>query len=140
MRTALSLALLVSLAGCSQVSSFANDVRASRPADDGPLPDVPRTVWDTTYGDMRLSRLTDGRVTAYYEGEDGTLDGTLAGRTYAGIWVEPSSSVACPTTRRGSDHWGRFEFTFNAALDRFEGAWSYCDKAPAGRRWTGTKR
>ena len=136
MRTLPALALLVSLAGCGQVSSLANDIRTNLPTPEGgALPDVPRMAWETTYGDMFLSQLSDGRVTAYYEGEDGTL----AGRTYTGVWVEPHSSRSCTTTRGGSDHWGRFEFTFNATFDRFEGLWSYCDDAP-GRRWTGTKR
>lgn len=133
------LALLL-VAGCAEVTSLSEAVRPSHPASDGAIPtDVPRTTWSTTYGEMALSPLRDGRVTAYYEGENGTLDGTLSGLRYTGIWVEPSSGRTCSTVRRGSDHWGQFEYTFNAALDRFEGVWGYCEETPT-RGWDGTKR
>ncbi len=138
MRLLALLTLLVTV-GCADVSSLADTVRSSAPTGGSEIPNVPRMTWDTTYGDMSLSALTDGRVTAYYEGEDGTLDGTLSGSRYTGTWVEPSSAQTCSTIRRGSDHWGRFDFTFNAARDRFEGQWSYCDAAPS-RSWAGTKR
>jgi len=132
MRT-LSLVLLVaSLAGCSQVQTFADDVMDDRAGGPG-------IAWDSSYGEMLFDPLREGDLDAtYYEG-DGILTGTLQGRTYSGVWYHPEANRSCPTERHGTPDWGRFEFRLNASMTAFEGTWSFCDAALT-RDWDGTKK
>ena len=139
MRTPLALALLLSLSACAQVDSLVTDATRQMPT---VLPTTaPTGVWDTTYGDMTFGASENGRLVATYKGENGRLDGTLQGRLYTGYWTEPSSARSCGSTRNGTPYWGRFSYTFNAAMNTFDGGWGYCDDAPSTEGdWTGVKR
>ena len=139
MRTFLALVLALGLSACAEVDQLTDTARtATRSAPSGS--GVPTGTWDTTYGDMTLTPLADGRARATYKGEDGELDGRMSGLTYTGYWTEPSSARACSSSRNGTVYWGRFSYTFDPALTTFDGGWSYCDNAPSTEGdWTGVK-
>ena len=103
--------------------------------------------WDTTYGplDFKVTDIKDAEgvvvgkaATAPYKSEGGTVAGNLEGSSLVGYWHEPESSKKCASQRAGTWYWGRIEFDFNAAVDKYEGRWGYCDEAPE-RGWSGTR-
>ena len=103
--------------------------------------------WDTTYGplDFTVTDIRDAQgavtgkaATAPYRSEGGTVSGQLEGSTLVGYWHEPESSLRCSVQRGGTWYWGRIAFTFNPAVDAYEGVWGYCDEEPA-RGWSGRR-
>ena len=103
--------------------------------------------WETTFGPLVFT-VTDIRdaqgavigkaAEAPYREEGGTVAGELNGSTLVGYWHEPESSLRCATQRRGTWYWGRIAFTFNPAVDAYEGVWGYCDATPE-RGWSGRR-
>lgn len=68
----------------------------------------------------------------------GSIEGELRGFTLNGYWAGEEDGEKCATERGGSWYWGRVEFKFNRAGDKFEGHWGVCDDDPA-IRWTGAR-
>ena len=103
--------------------------------------------WDTTYGvlDFKVTDIKDASgavigksASAPYKSEGGTVSGELKGSTLVGHWHEPESSKQCASKKAGTLYWGRVEFDFNPAVDKYEGRWGYCDEVPE-RGWSGTR-
>ena len=70
--------------------------------------------------------------------EDRRIFGTISGQQLDGYWVNDISAVACDTQRDGSVYWGFVEFTFDPALEHFDGLWQYCEEEPAFA-WSGDR-
>lgn len=91
--------------------------------------------WETDYG--RLTFETEDTVfVGSYDGEDGTLTGTVDGPVVAGEWYEPDANQECDEERGGTTFWGTFRFVFAADGRSFEGSWGYCG-AQEDRSWSG---
>lgn len=89
------------------------------------------------WGDLTVTEWGSTTFRADYTFERGKIDGTRSGMEVTGYWSQGTSDRACSEARGGSYHWGRMSFTFNAALDAFEGQWGYCEETPYAT-WTGT--
>jgi len=106
---------------------------AATPAGPGALGNVYSTI---DWGDLTITEWGAASFRADYTHEKGRIEGTRNGMTIEGYWMQPKSAQACPTSRGGTNHYGRMTFTFNAAMDAFEGVWGYCDEAP-NATWNG---
>lgn len=89
------------------------------------------------WGDLTVTEWGAATFRADYTFENGKIEGTRSGMEITGYWSQGTSDRACSEARGGTNHWGRMSFTFNAALDAFEGQWGYCDETPYAT-WTGT--
>ncbi len=89
------------------------------------------------WGDLTVTEWGPSTFRADYTFEKGKIEGTRSGMEISGYWSQGTSDRACSEQRGGTYHWGRMTFTFNAALNAFEGQWGYCDETPYAT-WTGT--
>lgn len=89
------------------------------------------------WGDLTVTEWEAASFRADYTFEKGKIEGVRKGNEIDGFWSQATSDRACSTPRDGSYHYGRMVFTFNPALDRFEGRWGYCDETPYAT-WDGT--
>ncbi len=89
------------------------------------------------WGDLKITEWGETRFGADYSFERGRIEGVRQGNEIDGYWSQATSDRACSLPRDGSYHYGRMTFTFNAALDAFEGRWGYCDETPYAT-WDGT--
>lgn len=98
--------------------------------------------WDTSYGLLRLSAISDG-FQGPYETDNGqlrliyTVDGT-----YEGEWSEGSSAQRCsePSSLGGSYHWGKLKGEVPNQRESFTLSWSYCDSEDYSNSWTFTPK
>jgi len=96
-----------------------------------------RGSWHTSEGDVVFSQ-HNAHVDGSYRQGQGRLSGEMNGKTFDGIWSEPSAAQRCQTAPLGSYYWGHVRFGFNAQTNHFEGAYSRCDAiAQGGSSWTG---
>ncbi len=94
--------------------------------------------WETNEGNMTLQQ-NGNNVRGTYQQDQGRLLMTAEGLVLKGFWVEKDSDKTCSTSRDGSLHWGRAEFTFDGDYMSFKGWWSYCDSDKPFRQWTGKR-
>lgn len=93
--------------------------------------------WETSYGRLTFT-VADEELRGTYDGENGTITGTVDGAQVTGEWFESLNSVECEEERGGSTHWGTFTFVFAADGDSFEGTWGYCEDAQESI-WSGER-
>ncbi len=92
-------------------------------------------TYNTSSGDMTWS--SSSRAT-YNPTQNGTIVGTLSGRTFTGRWNETTANLACSTTGdTGTFYWGNVIFTFNEDFTAFTGSWTYCNGGVQGS-WDGS--
>lgn len=109
---------------------------AAQPRADGPA--ALGNVYTTNdWGDLSVTEWEAESFRANYTFEKGKIEGVRKGNEIDGFWTQATSDRACSTPRDGSYHYGRMIFTFNSALDSFEGRWGYCDETPYAT-WNGT--
>jgi hypothetical protein len=89
------------------------------------------------WGDLSVTEWEAESFRAGYTFERGKIEGVRKGNEIDGFWTQATSDRTCTTPRDGSYHYGRMTFTFNPALDSFEGRWGYCDETPYAT-WNGT--
>ncbi len=95
-------------------------------------------TWNTNFGAMALGQVGATVNGSYVNG--GRIYGTMAGRTFTGVWTVPASTtVNCPTAAYGSTHWGRVQWTFNAIGNSFTGTWGACGNGPMTSIWNGAR-
>lgn len=112
-------------------------------------------VWDTTYGEMRLTQappvtVEDGeappvKVSGTYDTDEGQIDASIYDGSLYGIWAETSSAQKCDTQKLGLDYWGGISYK-KVDADTFEGVWTYCTEIGPGAKesastssWDGTR-
>lgn len=124
--------VLVALGGLLACSAFAQSPTA------GNASTARGAVYETIdWGDLTVTEWGPSTFAASYVHDGGRITGRRSGNRIDGVWVQPRSAQRCDTPRNGSYFHGRMTFTFNAALDAFEGLWSYCDAEPS-ETWNGT--
>lgn len=99
-------------------------------------PVQPGTVFETDFNDMTVSSWTEGNVTGRYEYGGGRIEGVPRGRVVTGYWLQEASPTDCGVRRGGTQHWGRFTFTFSEDGRTFTGQWGDCDDTPH-KPWNG---
>ena len=92
--------------------------------------------WKSDYGVIRF-RTSGASVSANYP-FGGKLSGRIRGNRLSGYWNKPAAYQKCGKARFGTRYWGRFSFSFDAALSRFRGRFGYCD-GPLQKSWAGTR-
>lgn len=115
---------LLSLAGCS----------SSDPSSEG-SPAPQGGGWETSFGRMDFAVEGD-KFQGTYDGDSGTIAGTVDGPQVVGEWYESLNSRACDEERGGTVYWGTFTFVFAADDTSFDGTWGYCGDAEDDV-WTG---
>ncbi|MEL6614451.1 MAG: hypothetical protein AAFQ43_01860 [Bacteroidota bacterium] len=139
----LPLVAFLVLAGCSAATDVLPTLPGAPATPSGPTIDVSGT-YDTTWGTMTLRQDAEGNLTGSYSGEEGAIEGTVSGNVLTGYWIEPQANNTCSSTRNGSPHWGRIEFTF-PSRQSFEGGYTDCANPMynggrfMGSEWVGTR-
>ena len=110
-------------------------------------------LWSTSYGKMLLPKTLKikGPFHTTYSEDGGRIRGKFdqKARTFTGIWTENGSAKPCKIKAKdgkaqlikafdGRVHWGKILLKFNAAHDKFNGQWGYCNDAFTSQ-WSGTK-
>ena len=69
----------------------------------------------------------------------GRLEGTISDQVLRGTWFwSQFGGNGCAATVGEANYWGRFEITFDASFETFDGRYGICN-GPLDRRWTGQK-
>ena len=113
--TLLSLVSPMEAAGLSPSASS-----SAQPAPFVP-PVRPGTTFETEFNDMTVTGWTERAFTGRYEYAAGRIEGVPRGRTVTGYWLQEASPTDCGVRRSGTQHWGRFTFTFSPDGRSFTG-------------------